>query len=311
MAHARPEDLPVGATKFFSGEVPQEYHDRNQRVQEELTKSALVLFHLGRVGGSGVVLDLGCGSGLSTKVIEKLLPGSYVIGFDISAPMLEIARPFLKGTSSDVFCGDCGELLPFKDASLSGIISISVIQWLSDEPRIRSFMSEVLRCLQEGGRAIFQLYPTGPAHAELFVKMARSVGLVGHLVMDVPHRTPQKKWFLFLWKQEHQEDRELPSCQLALPFHATCTLCLKESFQEPLFPFEGKLNNPTTTPMEHWLLRFHLVKSLELVKNVQGRRQGRRGAASLATQIPTEVLHLRRLFQTDASFVEYQHRPSS
>lgn len=51
----------------------------------------LLLDYLGARGGMSI-LDVGCGSGFSSRLLAKALPDAQVIGFDSDARSLEIAR---------------------------------------------------------------------------------------------------------------------------------------------------------------------------------------------------------------------------
>lgn len=73
-----------------------------------------------------LVLDVGCGSGLSGSVLDE--HGHHWIGIDISKSMLDVALE--REVEGELILGDMGEGMPFKAGTFDGAISISAIQWL-------------------------------------------------------------------------------------------------------------------------------------------------------------------------------------
>ncbi|GAB4432480.1 MAG: hypothetical protein OHK0040_02530 [bacterium] len=68
--------------------------------------------------GSLKVLDIGCGAGLDMFLIKKQLPSAYVVGVDISLPLLRVNRVF----SGCNIVKTTGEGLPFKEATFNTVI---------------------------------------------------------------------------------------------------------------------------------------------------------------------------------------------
>lgn len=145
-----------------------------------------------------VILDLGCGSGLSAQVIEEA--GHVCIGSDISPSML------LLNSCPDILQGDMGEGIPFRPGTVDGMISISALQWLfhshrtRENPRNRlNTLFQTLRsALDRGARAIFQFYPETQDQIQLVLECARKAGFEGGLVIDYPNSTKAKKYYLCL-----------------------------------------------------------------------------------------------------------------
>jgi 18S rRNA (guanine1575-N7)-methyltransferase len=127
------------------------------------------------------------------------------IGCDISSAMLDVAveRGIEDG---DVCLGDMGDGLPYRDGAFDGAISISAVQWLCNANashetpwrRIRAFFTSLYRCLARGARAVLQMYPQNTDQAEMLVQAAMKAGFTGGLVVDYPHSTRAKKYFLVL-----------------------------------------------------------------------------------------------------------------
>jgi 18S rRNA (guanine1575-N7)-methyltransferase len=119
-------------------------------IQEEMSERAYELLLLPE-DECALVLDIGCGSGLSGSVLEE--NGHQWIGIDISQAMLDIACE--REVEGDVLLGDIGEGMPFKAGSFDGAISISAIQWLCNadkshhvpQKRLYQFFTTLYACL--------------------------------------------------------------------------------------------------------------------------------------------------------------------
>ena len=152
------------------------------------------------------VLDLGCGSGFSARTLvqhhEEHDTRPFVIGCDVSADMLRHAQTYAKkhqlhAHTAFVLC-DFGQPFPFRDSLFDKSISISAVQWLNTEQKQQNLFHHLHRCLVPRARACLQYYPTTQDEVEAFVTMARANRLRATCVMDMPHKTLKRKWFLCL-----------------------------------------------------------------------------------------------------------------
>ena len=64
--------------------------------------------------------------------------------------------------------------------------------------RMRRFFETLYSCLTRGGRAVLQIYPADSSQAEMLTSAAMRAGFSGGLVVDFPHSTRAKKYFLVL-----------------------------------------------------------------------------------------------------------------
>lgn len=97
-----------------------------------------------------LVLDLGCGTGYFTPLVQEKFPQARVIGVDIAEGMLQFARA---RNSQDFMwlCADA-ERLPFANNSVQVIFSSLALQWCNSVPDL---FSELNRVLVPGGQLIF------------------------------------------------------------------------------------------------------------------------------------------------------------
>lgn len=196
--HTAPADI------FYNEDEAAKYttNTRMIAIQEALTKRALELLALPQDGTPRLLLDIGCGSGLSGEALTG--EGHSWVGTDISPAMLDVARE--REVEGDLLLGDMGQGLPLRTGCFDGAISISALQWLCNadraghEPRarLRAFFSSLYRALTRGSRAVLQIYPENATQAEMMVAAAMKAGFSGGLVVDYPHSTRAKKFFLVL-----------------------------------------------------------------------------------------------------------------
>ncbi|KAM7274338.1 hypothetical protein ACFE04_029002 [Oxalis oulophora] len=145
-------------------------------IQAQLSERALELLALPDDGLPRLLLDLGCGSGLSGETLSE--NGHHWIGLDISHSMLSIAVE--RETEGDLLLGDMGQ------SSHNPLL------------RLKAFFSSLYRALARGARAVFQIYPESIAQRELILKSAMRVGFAGGLVIDYPHSGKKRKEYLVL-----------------------------------------------------------------------------------------------------------------
>ncbi|GJP40155.1 hypothetical protein CLOM_g24437 [Closterium sp. NIES-68] len=199
----RPEQLAPPEV-FYNDAEARKYttSSRMIEIQAKLTERAVELLALPDDGTPRLLLDIGCGSGLSGEALSEA--GHHWVGLDISPAMLDVAAE--RAVDGDLMLSDMGQGLPVRNAVFDGAISISAVQWLcnadksSHNPRLRlkAFFQSLYRSLARGGRAALQIYPNGAPQLEMISKAAMQAGFSGGLVVDYPHSTRAKKYFLCL-----------------------------------------------------------------------------------------------------------------
>ena len=148
-------------------------------------------------GKTCLILDIGCGSGLSGSVLTD--HGYNWIGVDISSSMLEVAKE--NEVEGDLINLDIGQGFSFRPGSFDYAISVSALQWLciaekasyNVNRRLKSFFVSLYKCLAIGARCAFQFYPANPEQINMITKAALENGFTGGVVVDFPHSTKKKK----------------------------------------------------------------------------------------------------------------------
>jgi len=177
---------------------------RQQDIQTKLSERALELLALPK-GSSKLLMDIGCGTGISGSILEKA--GHFWVGIDISESMLKVGKQNSERVAGDTILQDMGTGLWFRPGVFDGVISISALQWLCNADtstanpvkRMKKFFNTLYASLARGARAVFQFYPENPQQIELLTSAALRAGFTGGLLIDYPNSTKAKKYFLVLF----------------------------------------------------------------------------------------------------------------
>jgi SAM-dependent methyltransferase len=97
------------------------------------------------------VIDFGCGSGRFLKMLADSC--EYLIGLEITEEMLLLAKDENPCSNSEFVLFD-GLRLPTKDQMADAIISVNVLQYITDDSELDRVISELHRSLKPGGRLI-------------------------------------------------------------------------------------------------------------------------------------------------------------
>jgi SAM-dependent methyltransferase len=132
------------------------------------------------------VLDLGCGTGASTRVLAFYCPaGSRLTGYEIAEPLLEHARRrrYLHRSGAaalvDFLCQGVTETLPEPDASVDLINASGIVGHHLKPETFGPLLAELCRMLTPDGVAMLDVGPTMPART-LRDLMAEKFECLGH-----------------------------------------------------------------------------------------------------------------------------------
>ncbi|PHH62680.1 hypothetical protein CDD81_6826 [Ophiocordyceps australis] len=202
---SRPEDA-LAADIHYDDTEARKYttSSRIQTIQASMTRRALQLLNL---DAPSLILDIGCGSGLSGEILSSITPqegGPHTwIGMDISPSMLDIALQ--RDVSGDLLLADIGQGVPFRPGSFDAAISISAIQWLccaesaetSPQGRLTRFFNGLYASLRRGARAVCQFYPKNDNQRNMITQAAIRAGFGAGILEDDPG-TKNVKLYLVL-----------------------------------------------------------------------------------------------------------------
>jgi 18S rRNA (guanine1575-N7)-methyltransferase len=206
MSSYRPESTTT-ASQYYQ-ETAESYarNSRNEEIQTVMTERALELLALPREEGvTPLILDLGCGSGLSSATLNE--NGCIFIGMDLSSEMLTEGLEREVQVGGDFIQADMGlnATRAFKPGCFDGCVSISALQWLlqgeDSVKKLKSLFLGLHGILANGARAVFQFYPD-PNYAESQIEkitaIAMKCGFGGGLVIDFPNSSKARKYYLVL-----------------------------------------------------------------------------------------------------------------
>lgn len=177
---------------------------RNQDEQVRITNRALELLELTE---PSMILDIGCGSGLSGEVVSSVTAqdgGPHIwVGMDVAPEMLGVALQ--RDVEGDMLLMDMGHGVPFRAGTFDAAISISAIQWLcvadssevSPAQQLANFFNGLYMSLKRGGRAVCQFYPENDKQRTMIAGAAIKAGFGAGILEDNPG-TKSEKLYLVL-----------------------------------------------------------------------------------------------------------------
>lgn len=188
---------------FYNDAESRKYATSSRMIEIQTTMAERALELILLPDHPCLLLDVGCGSGISGEAITEA--GHMWVGYDISASMLNIATE--REVDGDLVLCDAGQGLRLRPGTFDGAISISALQWLCNIDRkchvpfhrLKAFFTNLYNCLRKGARAALQFYPEDAGQVEMITAAAMKCGFGGGLVVDYPHSTKAKKHFLVLY----------------------------------------------------------------------------------------------------------------
>lgn len=143
--------------------------DTNQylKFKNERTQPSFDLINRIQVSNPKKIVDIGCGPGNSTAVLEQRWPDAKIDGFDSSPEMLKIASN--SSPTINWFQADAANWAPSDKYDV--IYSSAVLQWVPNHDHL---VPRLMRFLNNGGALAVQMpaYYDSPLH-QLLLEVAR------------------------------------------------------------------------------------------------------------------------------------------
>lgn len=110
---------------------------------------------IGRLPKNGLknILEIGCGTGIYTRLLEQRFGAAFLKAVDISAEMVSVAQEKLKKTSVEFIVADAEEALP--DGPFDLITSNASFQWFGHFERTLGRFRDKLK---KNGRLAFTMF---------------------------------------------------------------------------------------------------------------------------------------------------------
>lgn len=140
--------------------------------------------------GNERVLDVGCGDGKITAWIAENFSQSFVVGVDISNPMIQFASSHYNGDrfkNLTFFEADASSLL--FDQQFDIVVSFSTLHWVLDQ---KGALRSLFNALVPGGKAYLLTYGKAPMNLS---KLSENLIYTPKWAPYFPDYTPQRVYY--------------------------------------------------------------------------------------------------------------------
>ncbi|KZL01915.1 Demethylmenaquinone methyltransferase [Pseudovibrio sp. Ad5] len=137
--------MNIASDHAFSG-LQKIYDQARPRYPQDALDHIVDLLEESKGAEQGHLLDVGCGTGILTRQLQGLSPGSKLTGCDVNEDMLSQAKARDKAGEMSWY-QSAAEMLPFEDSAFHLITVAQAAQWF-DRPK---FYREVQRVLTSQG----------------------------------------------------------------------------------------------------------------------------------------------------------------
>ncbi|GAA3231253.1 class I SAM-dependent methyltransferase [Nonomuraea helvata] len=150
----------VRQEEAWNGEEGRRWADHHPRLDRMAAPANKHLFAAADIGERDRVLDIGCGTGDTTRIAARHAARGCALGIDLSAPMLEIARRLSaeQAIGNITFERGDAQVHPLKDAHFEVAISRAGVMFFDDP--VAAF-ANVRRSLRPKGRLAFVCHRAG------------------------------------------------------------------------------------------------------------------------------------------------------
>ncbi len=97
------------------------------------------------------IVDFGCGSGRFSDLLSYRC--KFLVGFEITQEMLDVAKNECRNSNTGFVMYD-GLNLPMKEQKVDAFVSVTVLQYITDDGELEKVLKEITRCLKPGGELI-------------------------------------------------------------------------------------------------------------------------------------------------------------
>jgi SAM-dependent methyltransferase len=129
------------------------------------------------------VLDIGCGTGDSTRDAARAAKRGAAVGIDLSARMLERARAAARDLTNATFVQGDAQTYPFEPGSFDVAISRTGAMFFADQT---AAFTNIARAMRAGGRLALVSWQ-GPERNERFLSFVDALTLGGGLAPPPPN----------------------------------------------------------------------------------------------------------------------------
>lgn len=140
----------------FVGSIPQNYDEHLGPLLFEFAAADLARRVGEALNGAGKVLEVACGTGISTEFLWRALsPGTEILATDLNDAMLDYAKHKRGALTNVTFRQADAQSLPFDDNAFHAVVCQFGLMFFPDKARA---MSEFARVLRPGGILAFSVW---------------------------------------------------------------------------------------------------------------------------------------------------------
>ena len=162
---------PANRSQFdaWDGEEGGFWAAHAEHFDRSVARYQAALFDAAGIRPTDRVLDIGCGTGSTTRAAARRTPAGWVLGVDLSSAMLTVARRTaeLEGLSNVEFLQADAQIHPFDPASFQAAISRTTAMFFAD--RVAA-LANIGRALVPGGRLALLVWQP-PHRNEWFLEL--------------------------------------------------------------------------------------------------------------------------------------------
>lgn len=153
------------AAVWWSGET------RWVRTLQNMVPGRMAYFDRFAKWSGASVLDLGCAGGFMAEALAER--GARVSGIDPATDAIDAARSHAaEGGLEITYDIGVGEALPYKDAAFDYVVSVDVLEHVSD---LKQVLAEVARVLKPGGLFLFDTINRNPLARFATITLAENI----------------------------------------------------------------------------------------------------------------------------------------
>jgi SAM-dependent methyltransferase len=168
--------------RFIHQHHPEVWDWSTPAGQVRARRRARLLCEFGRLSAADRLLELGCGTGLFTELVQRAT-GASIIATDLSPELLAEARERLPQVEFRI---EDAHRLSFPDACFDAVYGSSILHHLE----IGRALDEIRRVLRPGGRMVF----VEPNMLNPQILVQKKVPAIKRWAGDVPHETAFVRW---------------------------------------------------------------------------------------------------------------------
>ncbi len=175
MTHSQSPPANWG-TEYWNGPAAERWTHHQTQVDRALAPFGEAVLQAAHLGAGQRVLDVGCGCGATTFLAsERVAPGGFALGIDISRPMIERAKKAAAGRADLAFVEADAAAYAF-DTQFDRVISRLGLMFFSDPPQAFRHLQDFMKAGAKMSFACWRAFEENPWLAEPMAIVTHALG---------------------------------------------------------------------------------------------------------------------------------------